>query len=213
MWKPPRSELLPRSSALIRAAFLRSVSECSPPWLSGSSPLSALSPGSESSTTEDSRWRGGEIRFVKAKTLRIPGTRECFAYFGPRQRLRTLASCLVAPSSYYYARATGAAAGAARQPARPAHALRARSMGTRVRLAGAAHHATTSSPVAARDARVAGRTGDTRKQRPPRALVAMPRAGTQSRLEGLTLKFTHHTRACQDTPERPRGFGASQSVL
>ena len=160
MWKPPSSELLPRSSALIRAAFLRSVSECSPPWLSGSSPLSALSPGSESSTTEDSRWRGGEIRFVKAKTLRIPGTRECFAYFGPRQRLRTLASCLVAPSSYYYlllARATGAAAGAARQPARPAHALRARSMGTRVRLAGAAHHATTSSPVAARDPGRAGR--------------------------------------------------------
>ena len=157
MWKPPRSELLPRSSALIRAAFLRSVSECSPPWLSGSSPLSALSPGSESSTTEDSRWRGGEIRFVKAKTLRIPGTRECFAYFGPRQRASGPSPRASSPPRRTTsARATGAAAGAARQPARPAHALRARSMGTRVRLAGAAHHATTSSPVAARDARVAG---------------------------------------------------------
>lgn len=210
MWKPPSSELLPRSSALIRAAFLRSVSECSPPWLSGSSPLSALSPGSESSTTEDSRWRGGEIRFVKAKTLRIPGTRECFAFRAasapPDPRLVPRRPLVV-----LLARATGAAAGAARQPARPAHALRARSMGTRVRLAGAAHHATTSSPPWRRGGR-AGR-GDTRKQRPPRALVAMPRAGTQSRLEGLTLKFTHHTRACQDTPERPRGFGASQSVL
>lgn len=154
MWKPPSSELLPRSSALIRAAFLRSVSECSPPWLSGSSPLSALSPGSESSTTEDSRWRGGEIRFVKAKTLRIPGTRECFAYFGPRQAAPPDPRLVPRrPLVVLLARATGAAAGAARQPARPAHALRARSMGTRVRLAGAAHHATTSSPVARRGTR------------------------------------------------------------
>lgn len=161
MWKPPRSELLPRSSALIRAAFLRSVSECSPPWLSGSSPLSALSPGSESSTTEDSRWRGGEIRFVKAKTLRIPGTRECFAYFGPRQRLRTLASCLVAPSSVLLARARardrrrggrGAAAGtpSARAP-RPQHGHQ-----SAVSRRGTSRHHIKSRGGAG-DARVAGR--------------------------------------------------------
>ena len=212
MWKPPRSELLPRSSALIRAAFLRSVSECSPPWLSGSSPLSALSPGSESSTTEDSRWRGGEIRFVKAKTLRIPGTRECFAYF--RISGRVSASGPSPRASSPPRRTTsardrrrggrGAAAGtpSARAP-RPQHGHQ-----SAVSRRGTSRHHIKSRGGAGR----AGR-GDTRKQRPPRALVAMPRAGTQSRLEGLTLKFTHHTRACQDTPERPRGFGASQSVL